>query len=280
MRELVTMWKNSRMIMLTAVTAAIFAAILIPFKAITIIPGVTSVRPANVIPVVFGIMFGPAGAWGAGIGNLIGDIFGGNLSPTNAFGFVGNFMFAYLSYKLWGNLGFISSGQEPDMRSGKQVVEFLIITLTASAACAAIIAWGLEIFGIFPFSVLGVIITLNNFLAAGILGPPLLYLTYPRIKNMGLLYPEVMDPEDLPSSNSGVAPAALAVVVIAIAWLVIGIAISLGQGVELLASTGDTFGQGGTVSQMILGGVAFVLLAASSMLLNNRLPSLLGYSSE
>ena len=38
--------------------------------------GVDEVRPANVFPFVFGLLFGPAGAWGAAIGNLIGDFFG------------------------------------------------------------------------------------------------------------------------------------------------------------------------------------------------------------
>jgi EAL domain-containing protein (putative c-di-GMP-specific phosphodiesterase class I) len=46
-----------------AVIAAIYAAVLIPFNALTIIPGITSIRPANVFPVIFGIMFGPAAAW-------------------------------------------------------------------------------------------------------------------------------------------------------------------------------------------------------------------------
>ncbi|MBM3890022.1 MAG: QueT transporter family protein, partial [Verrucomicrobia bacterium] len=49
------------MVILTALSAAIYAAVLIPFKGIPIIPGVTEPRPANVFPPVFGLMFGPAG---------------------------------------------------------------------------------------------------------------------------------------------------------------------------------------------------------------------------
>jgi energy-coupling factor transport system substrate-specific component len=274
MREIFTMWRNTRMIMLTAVVAALFAAVLIPFKALTIIPGITEIRPANVIPVVFGIMFGPAAAWGVAIGNLIGDIFGGTFGPGSAFGFAGNFFFAFISYKLWGNLGPLSSGEEPTMDSVRQVVELWVIALVGAAACAAIIAWGLELLGLFPFSVLGTVITINNFLAAAVLGPPLLYLTYPRVKEMGLLYPDVMDRDDLASASPSRATlAALGILVVSMAWLAVGIALSVGiAGVELFAGTGDTFGQGGSTVQIALGAVAFLALLVLGATSNGRLP--------
>ncbi|MDP7238877.1 MAG: QueT transporter family protein, partial [Candidatus Latescibacteria bacterium] len=77
MREVFTMWKYTRMVVLVALTAAMYAAVLIPFKLLPIIPGITEVRPANVFPVICSLMFGPAGAWGAAFGNLIGDLMGG-----------------------------------------------------------------------------------------------------------------------------------------------------------------------------------------------------------
>jgi energy-coupling factor transport system substrate-specific component len=226
MREIFTMWRDTRMIMLVAVIAAVYAAVLIPFKGLTILPGLTSIRPANVFPVVFGIMFGPAAAWGAAIGNLIGDLFGGTFGPGSAGGFVGNFFFGYLGYKLWGNLGALSAGTEPDFResAGRQLVEYVVVAVAASAACAAIIAWVADALGLVPFSVLGPIIVVNNSLAAVVLGPPLLYLTYPRLKEMGLLYPDVLRPEDM--TEAGVSRsqvAAYALVVVPLVWLGVGI---------------------------------------------------------
>ena len=50
MREVWRMWNYSTMVVLTVLTAGIFAAILIPFKGIPLIPGLTELRPANVIP--------------------------------------------------------------------------------------------------------------------------------------------------------------------------------------------------------------------------------------
>ena len=65
MRDLIDMWSNTRMVVLTAMSASLYTAILIPFKVLPIIPGVTEFRPANAVPVVCSFLFGPAGAWGA-----------------------------------------------------------------------------------------------------------------------------------------------------------------------------------------------------------------------
>src|SRR5499426_4214323 len=100
MRDLVDMWRNTRMVVLTAMSASLYAAILIPFKVMPIIPGVTELRPANAVPVVCSFLFGPAGAWGAAIGNLIGDFFGG-IGPGDFFGFAGNFLYGFLPYAVW-----------------------------------------------------------------------------------------------------------------------------------------------------------------------------------
>ncbi|MEK7766596.1 MAG: QueT transporter family protein, partial [bacterium] len=100
MNSLRGMWGNTLMVVLTAFSAAFYAGLLIPFKIFPIIPGVTEVRPANAIPIVCSILFGPAGAWGAAIGNTFGDLFFG-FGPGAAFGFVGNFLYGYIPYVFW-----------------------------------------------------------------------------------------------------------------------------------------------------------------------------------
>ena len=92
MRDAMAMWRNTRLVVLTAMSASLYAAMLIPFKVLPIIPGVTELRPANAVPVVCSFLFGPAGAWGAAIGNVIGDFFGG-IGPGDLFGFAGNFLY-------------------------------------------------------------------------------------------------------------------------------------------------------------------------------------------
>lgn len=211
MKELFTMWRHTRMVVLVALSAALYAAVLIPFKGFPLIPGITEVRVAQVIPPVFSLLFGPAAAWGMAIGNLIGDVMGATFGPGSAFGFVGNFFLGLIPYALWGRLGPLSSGEEPAMRSGRQVLEFILVTLISAVACAVIIAWGLEVLGLFPFAVLGNIITLNNFLFPAVLGPVLLGLLYGRVKRWGLLWTEIMPEADV-SRGGGALGTVLAVV--------------------------------------------------------------------
>src|SRR5256885_659507 len=100
MRELLDMWSNTRMVVLTAMCASLYAAVLIPFMVVPLIPGLTHFRPANALPIVCSFLFGPAAAWGAAFGNLIGDFFTG-LGPGDLFGFIGNFLYALVPYRLW-----------------------------------------------------------------------------------------------------------------------------------------------------------------------------------
>ncbi|MEJ7816255.1 MAG: QueT transporter family protein, partial [Rubrobacter sp.] len=117
MKEVFTMWRHTQLVVLTALSAAIYAAVLIPFKGFPIVPGFIELRPANVFPVVFGLLFGPAGAWGAAIGNLIGDFFG-TLSLGSLAGFVGNFFLALLPYKLWSVYFRSDENMEQNVNSG------------------------------------------------------------------------------------------------------------------------------------------------------------------
>ncbi len=187
-RELRHVWHDTRLLVLSAQIAAIYAAVLIPFKVgIPIIPGFVELRPANVIPIVSSLLFGPAAAWGAGIGNVIGDCFG-TLGPASLFGFLGNFLYGYVPYLLWGNLGWLSSGREPMVRSWRQGVEYVVICAAASLVCAVTIGWGVELLGLLPFWLLSPAIFLNNLVMALLLGPPLLLFLYPRVKQWNLYY--------------------------------------------------------------------------------------------
>lgn len=189
--ELRHVWHDTRLLVLTAQIAAIYAAVLIPFKVgIPIIPGFVELRPANVIPIVSSLLFGPAAAWGAGIGNIIGDCFG-TLGPASLFGFLGNFLYGYVPYVLWGNLGWLSSGKEPTVRSWRQGLEYLIICVVAAIACATTIGWGVELLGLLPFWLLTPAIFFNNLVMGLILGPPLLLFLYPRVKQWNLLYSDL-----------------------------------------------------------------------------------------
>jgi energy-coupling factor transport system substrate-specific component len=218
------MWGNTRMVVLTAMSASLYAAILIPFKVLPIIPGVTEFRPANAVPVVCSFLFGPAGAWGAAIGNVIGDFFGG-IGPGDLFGFAGNFLYGFIPYKAWEAL----TDGDPIPRTPATWIAFTAVVLLASAVCALTVGWGINLLGFVPFSVLGNIIVINNFLVAVILTPLLLTVLYPRVKRGRLLYRDIMrTPLNFPGRVR--RRAGLVIVVIAtVAGMVLGNLLSTGR---------------------------------------------------
>jgi energy-coupling factor transport system substrate-specific component len=225
MKELLTLWNNTRMIVLVAFTAAIYAAVLIPFKAIPLIPGFTELRPALALPPTFSLLFGPAAAWGTAIGNLIGDLQGGTFGAGSAFGFIGNFFLGLVPYALWGKLGPLSAGGPPTMRSPRQWVEFVVVVAVAALACAAVIGWGLELLRLFPYSVLGNIIFVNN-LVFGLLGIPLVALLYPRVERWGLLWRDVMTEKEMSRGRGAIG--ALLLIVGAVGAGIVGNLLSVG----------------------------------------------------
>ena len=200
MKEVLTMWRHTQMVVLVALSAAIYAAVLIPFKGFPLVPGYIELRPANAFPIVFGLLFGPAGAWGAAIGNLIGDFFG-TLSLGSIGGFVGNFFLALLPYKMWSVFFRRDENMEENVDSGKKFGVFILLVLLASAVCAVIIAYGIDLLGFFPFVAFFALIFFNNAVMGGVLGPILLLALYPRVKRWGLLWTEIVEPEDASSSR-------------------------------------------------------------------------------
>jgi energy-coupling factor transport system substrate-specific component len=193
------------MIILVAVCAAIYSAALIAFKtAIPLIPGITEVRVANIFPMVFGLLFGPAGAWGTAIGNLIGDTFGGTLGPSSIAGFIGNFLLGYLPYTLWTTLiPFTEKSREWKPGSWRSWINYNLIAFISSAACAVVISIVVDALGIVPYPVLTKIITLNDTFASWI-GVILLISVFDVTKQqLGLFWADVMDEGDIGSPIAG-----------------------------------------------------------------------------
>ncbi len=183
------MWDNTRLVVFTAICASLYAAILIPFKVIPIIPGVTELRPANAVPVICSFLFGPAAAWGAAIGNVIGDFFGG-IGPGDFFGFFGNFLYATVPYKAWS----LVSHDQPIPKTPWAWVLFTFTIFIASGLCALFIGWGLNLLGFVPFRILGNIILFNNFVSSMLFAPLLLAVIYPRVAKGHLLYTDLLVP--------------------------------------------------------------------------------------
>ncbi len=233
MRDALVMWRNTKMVVLVALSAAIYAAILIPFKIITIVPGYTELRPGNAIPIVAGLLFGPAAAWGCAIGNLIADFFG-TIGPGSFFGVIGNFLFAYIPYRIW----VMCKGFRSPTGSWREVPLLVVAIFVGSAACAIVIAFGVELLALFPFAyvVLTSVITINNTLIGCILGIPLLILIYPRARRWQLTFSQVMPEDDLRGTRF--APVAATVILVA---CIIGVFAALDKA-GIIANWADTLG--------------------------------------
>jgi energy-coupling factor transport system substrate-specific component len=119
------------------------------------------------------------------------------LSLGSIAGFVGNFFLALLPYKLWSAYFRRGENMEQNVDSGKKFGVYVAVTILASVVCALIIAWWIELLGLVPFTVGLISITSNNAIMALILGPILLLALYPRVKRFGLLWTEIMDPEEV-----------------------------------------------------------------------------------
>jgi len=183
------MWDNTRMVVFTAICASLYAAILIPFNALLIIPGVSQLRPANAVPIVCSFLFGPAAAWGAAVGNLISEFFTG-IGPGDIFGIIGNFLYGLAPYKIWE----LISTDPPVPKTPLAWVRFAFTVFIASALCALVVGWGLNLLGFVPFSVLGNIILFNNFISSMLFAPLLLAVIYPRVARGRLLYHHLLGP--------------------------------------------------------------------------------------
>jgi energy-coupling factor transport system substrate-specific component len=106
-----------------------------------LVEGFTEVRPVNAVPVVVGLLFGPAGAWGCAIGNLIADLFG-TFSSASLLGFVGNFIAAYLPYRLWHTW---RRGGKPNVKSGQNLALYFVICAISALSVAIFITCGLDV---------------------------------------------------------------------------------------------------------------------------------------
>jgi energy-coupling factor transport system substrate-specific component len=274
MKEIFTQWKYTKMVVLTALTAAIYVAVMMPFKIATIIPGFTEIRPGVVVPVVFGMFFGPAGAWGAAIGNLIGDIFGGMLTIISPYGFVGNFLLGFMGYKLMEKWGWLKGGDGAygvigDEGTFKKVIQFLLIVVLSSSACSLVISWGMDVHKVFPFAVFSTIVFFNNLVMPAILGVILIGLLARRLNRWDLVWVDIMDEKDRSVSRFPKLGGAL-MWIGAVGGLVLCFAVSVGiYNADFLVTEnlapGQMEGLGGT-GVPIIGLVALVIILIGAIL--------------
>ena len=152
-----------------------FAVLSASINVMKFAAGYSEARPVNAIPAVAGMLFGPVGAAACALGNVIGDF--PSLSRyglTLVLGLVGNFLVAYIPYKIW----YAVTDKEVNMHSWKNILLFLWAALAGSMACSCVLGYGLEmLYGEWQNELIRISF-LNNFGFSVVLGlPSLIVLT-------------------------------------------------------------------------------------------------------
>lgn len=146
MHELLEVWTDRKGIANIAMTGLLYALLLIPFNQLHWTIAGISIRPAAMLPIFSGIIFGPAAAWGLAIGNIAGDFFG-SWSMMSVFGFLVNFLMPYLSYLVWHRL---MEGHEFRVNR-TSVGYYLLVSFTITTVCMFLLACSGTIFFGRPF---------------------------------------------------------------------------------------------------------------------------------
>ncbi|NLF89604.1 QueT transporter family protein [Candidatus Bathyarchaeota archaeon] len=197
MLDIISMWRHPKMIAYFATTTALYAVLLYPVSQFSLF-GLQAdyLRIAMFIPASFAFLFGPAAAWGTAVGNLIFDAASGNgLTLASAFGFVGNFLIAYIPYMLWSKV----TSDQPDMRSIKKLALFMALIGASCTICGLIIGWALLYLFQLPFVMTTFTIIGSDTLWAILLGPVVLAASYRYLNKRKLLYLDIMQITPKPS---------------------------------------------------------------------------------
>lgn len=226
MLDLVSMWKNPKMILFVLLTAGLYAGSIFPFHGLTAFGGYADFGRVGVgVPVAFSFLFGPAAAWGAAIGNVLRDIIENHVDASSYFGFIGNFILGYAPYKMWTSL----TAQKPDLRSLKKLALFLGISVASCLLCGLVIGWGLYWLGYTPFMPTAAIIGLTNALWVVTVGAVVLALTYHYVSRHKLLYTDLLHKQPTAPKRSLTRTLALMVLIgAALCCFLLGTFLNLG----------------------------------------------------
>lgn len=104
MRDILDVFATRRGRRTVLVLLVIYVAVALPFRSLEFIAGLTDIRPVCMLMPVFGLFFGPAGAWAFGLGNVVGDVAAHDLTWASIGGFLANFAAVYVYHVLWNRL--------------------------------------------------------------------------------------------------------------------------------------------------------------------------------
>lgn len=118
-------------------SAIVYAGSLASTAGITLVEGLTWLRPGNAMAPLLGYIFGIPGCVGVALGNLLADSFSGYYSVASLGGFLGNFMLAYIPYRVL---------SDPPLSQAKGIVRYsLFVGVGSTLVCAYVIVGSLDL---------------------------------------------------------------------------------------------------------------------------------------
>ena len=128
---------------IAALITVMFAILAVSINVMQFAGGYSQIRPVNAIPAPVGLVFGPIGALSCALGNLLGDLpHLADYHGTAVLGFVGNFLSAYIPYKVWRAI----DSDVVSVHSWRQIGLYVWSTVLSCLSCALMLGFGLSVF--------------------------------------------------------------------------------------------------------------------------------------
>lgn len=161
-------WYKSSLVIL--MSALLFFAVTMPFRKFFQVMAVTEVRPASAFNPLLGLMFGPAGALGCAIGNLVADVISGYSPLMLVLGFLVQMIYGLVPWYIWKRFGWTVR-----LNTSANILRYISIMLGDSLLTALLLGASMEVTGIgSTLSMTTLMLFLNNFVFCMVLGIPLL----------------------------------------------------------------------------------------------------------
>ena len=173
MNTLLTMWLSPRLIAWFALTTILGVLARLPFSHFQIIPPHLDFHPGVVFVPLFGVFFGPAGAWGSVAASLIGDRLIGLWGEFSIFRALGFFLFSLSAQKMWDISFWFEAGPVKPTLSWGHTARFILVSWPGCALAASWQGLGSELLRLYPFTYVASLLVLNNMLFCTLLGLPL-----------------------------------------------------------------------------------------------------------
>ena len=145
----------------------------LPFKVMIMIPGFTDIRPVTCVQPIFGLFYGQTGALAFAVGNLISDVLSDSLQWSCIAGFIANYLYVVMVYKLWHRI----RKKAFALREGRDFFSYIVIILLSATVLTAIITLG--VYAVQPqvdlATLIGTIFC-NNTIFPIVLGAPIMMM--------------------------------------------------------------------------------------------------------